>query len=262
MNSSFSIVRSSNACLCATALGLFVITLAASAVAQGQPQSPAPSPRLPDLAKLPALKFKEETFGNYQNALVKIEGFVSGSSFTINEDFTTKYENKPPSAPFKIIVPKSKNVLVIPGGKKSGIPEFVKVILATEDKKAVEIVRFTNLKTPKLASPEDRLKLCAYLIQTQALDGIGRGYENRKVHEIYATRIRKNDAVVFNAEMTEPNNSIRYFVKVIAIPDPESEGGLMAFSMSDATLSDVKDPADLGSKGFALQVLHSVEFAR
>ncbi|MCB1279575.1 hypothetical protein [Prosthecobacter sp.] len=262
MNSSLLTIRSSTARLRTAALGLFVIALAASSFAQQPPQNPAPSGGLPDPAKLPALKFKEEKVGNYENALVKVEGLVVGSSFTIDSAFTTKYENNPPSAPFKIIVPKSKNVLVIPGGKKSGLPEFVKVILASEDKKAVEIVRFTNLKTPKLANAEDRLKICAYLLQSQALDGIGKGYEKRKVHEVYATKIRGNDAVVFNAEMTEPKNSIRYFVKVIALPDPESEGGLMAFSMSDATLSDVKDPADLGSKGFALRVLHSVEFVR
>ena len=125
MNSSLLTIRSSTARLRTAALGLFVITLAAFSFAQ-QPQNQAPSGGLPDPAKLPALKFKEEKVGNYENALVKVEGFVSGSSFTINDEFTTKYEHKPPSVPFKIIVPKSKNVLVIPGGKKSGLPEFVK----------------------------------------------------------------------------------------------------------------------------------------
>ncbi len=107
---------------------------------------------------------------------------------------------------------------------------------------------------------EDRLKVCAVILQEQALPMVGKGYTEHYVSEIYATKIRDLDAVVFNAQMTDPKSSRLYYLKVVGIPDPDSEAGLLAFSLSDSTLSDVKSKEDQSTKGFALRVLHSLKF--
>ncbi len=254
-----------NPSLVVVAVSLSFQASAMHLLAQSQaPEAPAPQqqtqPSLPDPSKLSDLKFKDEKVGDYENAFFKIEGFTMGNSYTIDEEFTTKYENKPPAVPFRITVPKSKQVLVIPGGKKSGLPELLKVVLATEDQQAVEILRFANLRTPQYEKVEDRLKVCAVILQEQALPMVGKGYTEHFVSEIYATKIRDLDAVVFNAQMKDPKSSRLYYLKVVGIPDPDSEAGLLAFSLSDSTLSDVKSKEDQSTKGFALRVLHSLQF--
>jgi hypothetical protein len=130
------------------------------------------------LKKLPPLPFKEEAVGNFKMKgvppvvpNVEVKGLVVGIPLTIDEAFTAKNENNPPSAPFRVVVPKDKDVLVLAGGKKTGVPELVKFTTASPDKKAVEILRLTNLTIPLQADPADRLKLCAYLLQKQALPG-------------------------------------------------------------------------------------------
>lgn len=211
------------------------------------------------LSKLPPLPFREESVGAFSAPGVKVKGFVAGTVLTIDQAFTAKHENTPPSAPFKLVVP-TGNVLFLPGGKKTGAPELVRFSTGTEDKRAVEILRFTNLTVPVRLDAADRLKLCAHLLRTQGLANASRDYENVRFLEAYATRIGGNDAASVHAHMTKPGTGEHYAVKLVGIMHPRHNGGVLAFLMADTKLSEVKGPEDLASKGVGLTIIHSLRF--
>ncbi len=216
-----------------------------------------------DLSKLPPLPFKEESVGDFSvggPAGLNVKGFVSGTPLTIDEAFTTKHEGQPPSAPFRVVIPKDKGVLFTPGGKKSGAPELVKFMTGTPDKKAIEILRFANLTVPLQATPVERLKLCAALLKSQGLAGATKGYEKVAFLQAYATKIGGNDAACVHAHMTQPGSGEHYAVKLVGVLHPTQAGGVMAFLMADTKLSEIKDPADLSSKGVGLAIIHSISF--
>ncbi len=220
----------------------------------GQPQQQAI-----DLKKLPPLPFKQESVGDFSVPGLSVKGAYSGTPVTVDAAFTTKYENStPPSAPFTVVVPKGE-IYFAPGGKQSGAPELVKFTTATADKRAIEILRLTNLTVPLQPDPADRLKHCAHLLTTQGLPSASRGYEKVMFLEAYATKIGGNDAACVHAHMTSPKGE-HYAVKLVGILHPKEPGGVFAFLMADTELSDVKNPPDLASKGTGLAIIHSLRF--
>jgi len=238
------------------------ICLAAALPALAQSEDPQEA-----IKKLPPLPFKEEAVGNFSMKgvppvvpNVEVKGFTMGTLFTVDAAFTTQHENNPPSAPFTLVLPKGADLFVAPGGKKTGNPELVKFTTATADKQAVEILRFTNLTIPLQATPEERLKLCAYLLQKQALPGATKGYEKVMFLEIYATKIGGNDAACLHAHMLSPKTGDHFAVKLVGILHPTQPGSVLAFLMANTKLSEIKDPKDLGAKGTGVKIIHSLKF--
>ncbi|TLD68759.1 hypothetical protein FEM03_20715 [Phragmitibacter flavus] len=208
--------------------------------------------------------FKEEKVGDFAASgilgSVKVEGAFSGSLLTVDEAFTTKYENNPPSAPFKVIVPKDKGLRFLPGGKKSGAPELIRITLPdAEEKKAVEILRFGPLRL-KQGAAEERVKAAVNLLKKAAFPMFTNGFENARELEVYLTKVGSYDAAVMHIEMSAPAGGPDYLVKAIAILHPTKDGGAMGFLMADKNLSEVKSVEDLSSKGVGMQIIHSLKF--
>lgn len=206
------------------------------------------------------LAFKEEAVGVVRGPGFKAEGVFMGTPLVLDEAYTAKHELPALQAPFKVVVPKDSNLYFLPGGKKTGVPELARLSIATEDKKAVEILRFVTMTVPLQRTPEDRFVVCANLLKTKALPQITSNYEQARQLDLYVTRIRGNDAVCLVAEMVKPGSGEAYWVKTVGVMPATSENSVMAFFMADKQLSEIKTQADLLTKGFSQKVIHSLEF--
>jgi len=237
-------------------LSLLAVTVALPAFAQENATQAL-------LKRLPTLPFHEESVGSPgAKDAPKTEGkgaFV-GSALLVDAAFTAQYENTPPSAPFMVAVPKSDDVTVIPGSKKNGATELVKIASTTPDKQPIEILHLMDFRVPMQAEPGDRLKACFHLLVTQGLPAVTKGYDDAKYIAAYATKVGTYDAVCVHAHMTKPKTGEHYAVKLVGILHPKQAGGVMAFLMANTKLSEVKQPSDLTSKGMGLQIIHSLRF--
>jgi len=211
-----------------------------------------------------AVPFKEEKVGDFSASgifgTVKVDSAFAGAAVTVDEAFTTKYENNPPSASFKIIVPKGNDLRLLPGGKKSGVPELLRITLPdAEGKNAVEILRFGQLNM-KQGPPDSRLKAAVTLLKTGAFPMFNNGFVNPKELELYLTKVGDYDAAVMHIEMSAPDGGPDYLVKAIAILHPTKDGGVMGFVMADKALSEIKSAEDLSAKGISIRIIHSLKF--
>ena len=145
---------------------------------------------------------------------------TKGVVVTVDAAFTTKHENTAPPVPFQITAPKANNIRVMAGGKKTGVPELLRLTLpAADGKKAAEILRFGPLQL--LAGPvEQRIKAAAELLKTKAFTMFTRGFENPEALETYQTKIGGNDAVCLHIKMNEPGGKPVWLVKATAILNP------------------------------------------
>jgi hypothetical protein len=257
-------------------LFLLVALVASSAFAQdsltkdiGKATTPRPVPATTQdfIKRLPPLTFREEKVAktgtpDLSPLAPKTDGkpLFSGTPLLVDAEFTAKYENTPPSAPFMVSIPANQDIAVVPGGKKSGSPEFVKFATATTGKQAIEILRLMDLKVPLQLEPGDRLKACAHLLVTQGLPTVTKGYMEAKYLEAYATKVGTYDAVVLHAHMKVPKTGEHYAVKLVGVLHPKQAGAVMAFLMANTKLSEVKNPRDLASKGIGLQIIQSIRF--
>lgn len=202
------------------------------------------------LKKMPPLASREES---------GIASVLAGVVVAIDEAFASKNENEPPKAPFTIVVPTGKGLSFLPGGKKSGNPELLKLFKATADKHNIEMLRLASLVVPLNPELADRLKLCAHLLKTQALPVLAKEYKDVRVLDSYATKISGNDAVCILAQATATTGEV-YAVKLAGILHPTLNAAVLASVVADTKLSEVKKPEDLSSKGLSLAILHSVRF--
>lgn len=202
------------------------------------------------LKKMPPLASREES--GIANAL-------TGVVVAIDEAFASQNGNEPPKAPFTIVVPTGKGLSFLPGGKKSGNPELVRLFKATADKRNIEMLRLASLIVPLNPDLADRLKICAHLLKTQALPVLAKEYKDVRVLDSYATKISGYDAVCILAQATAATGEV-YAVKLAGIMHPTLGAGVLASVVADMKLSEVKKPEDLSSKGLALGILHSMRF--
>ena len=209
----------------------------------------AQEPDLEALKKLPALPFKQES-------VVVLPGVV----MAIDEAFAAQNENKAPDAPFTIIVPTGKNLSFLPGGKKTGNPELVQLGTALPDKRSIELLRLAGLSVPILQDPADRLKLCAQMLKAQGQTMVTKDFKDLRFLDTYATKIGGYDAVCLHGLMTRVAGNDQYAVKLAGILHPTQKGGVLASLMADTKLSLIKKPEELGAKGIALTIIHSVKF--
>lgn len=202
------------------------------------------------LKKMPPLASREES------------GFASaqaGVVVAIDEAFASQHGNDPPKAPFTIVVPTGKGLSFLPGGKKSGNPELLRLFKATADKRNIEMLRLASLTAPLNPDLADRLKICAHLLKTQALPVLTKEFKDIRVLDSYATKISGNDAVCVLAQATAATGEV-YAVKLAGILHPTLNAGVLASVVADTKLSEVKKPEDLSSKGLALGIIHSMKF--
>ena len=225
-------------------LTLFVLAAAVRAFAQEEISPEA-------LKKMPPLPVREEALGNAAAPV--------GVVVAIDEAFATQNQNEPPKAPFTIVVPTGKGLSFMPGGKKSGNPELLKLFKATADKHNIEMLRLSSLTVPLNPDLADRLKICAHLLKTQALPALTKDYKDLKVIDSYATKMGGYDAVCLIAQATAATGEV-YAVKLAGILHPTLNAGVLACLVADTKLSEVKRPEDLASKGLGLVILHSVRF--
>jgi hypothetical protein len=225
-------------------LTLFVLAAAAHSLAQEEITSEA-------LKKMPPLPLKEESLGN--------AAALAGVVVAIDEAFAIQNQNEPPKAPFTIVIPTGKNLSFLPGGKKSGNPELLKLLKATADKHNVEMLRLASLVVPLNSDLADRLKICAHLLKTQALALLAKEYKDVRVLDTYATKVSGNDAVCLIAQATSATGDT-YAVKLAGILHPTLNAAVLASLVADTKLSEVKRPEDLASKGLGLGIIHSVRF--
>lgn len=214
-----------------------------------------------DLSKLPPLERREETVGDLEFAGVTVSGLSVGSEIVVDETFTSKWKNSPPSAAFRVMVPKIEELLMLAGGKKSGVPELLRITLPDEKKeKALEIIRFAQLRVPLHENPEDRLKHCAYLLRSQVVPMVFKGKRDAKIIETYSTEIGENQAVVFHGSNLDPESGDTYFVKVAGILHPKKPAGVLVFLSAHAEESVINSTEDLATAGMGLRVMHSLKF--
>lgn len=224
-------------------LALFVLSAAMRSLAQEEIAPEA-------LKKMPPLASREES---------GIASTPAGVVVAIDEAFASQNGNEPPKAPFTIVVPTGKGLSFLPGGKKSGNPELVRLFKATPDKRNIEMLRLASLMVPLNPDLADRLKICAHLLKTQALPVLAKEFKDIRVLDSYATKISGNDAVCVLAQATAATGEI-YAVKLAGILHPTLNAGVLASVVADTKLSEVKKPEDLSSKGLALGILHSMRF--
>lgn len=203
------------------------------------------------LKKMPPLPLREESLGN--------AAALAGVVVAIDDAFATQNQNEPPKAPFTIVVPTGKNLSFLPGGKKSGNPELLKLFKATADKRNIEMLRLASFVVPLNPDPADRLKICAHLLKTQALTLLAKEYKDVRVLDTYATKISGYDAVCLIAQATAATGET-YAVKLAAILHPTLNAAVLASLVADTKLSEVKRPEDLASKGLGLAIIHSLKF--
>lgn len=189
-----------------------------------------------------------------------LEKLGSTTVITVDEAFTTKHENDPPSVPFRVSVPKGKDLRFLPGGKKTGAPELVRLTLpnAAGDQ-AAEILRFGKLEL-KQGPVEERVAAAAAMLEREAFPMFTNGFEDPKQLEIYQTKVGAYDAVCLHIQMSQPGGGPVYLVKAMAILHPTEAGGVVAFLMADDKESAVKTVADLGQQGIGLAIIHSIDF--
>jgi hypothetical protein len=202
------------------------------------------------LKKMPPLASREE---------LVIATAPAGVVVAIDEAFASQNGNEPPKAPFTIVVPTGKGLSFLPGGKKSGNPELLRLFKATADKRNIEMLRLASLTVPLNPDLADRLKICAHLLKTQALPVLAKDYKDIRVLDSYATKISGNDAVCVLAQATAATGEI-YAVKLAGILHPTLNAGVLASVVADIKLSEAKKPEDLSSKGLALVILQSMRF--
>lgn len=224
-------------------LTLLVLSAAVRSMAQDEIAPEA-------LKKMPPLVSREES---------GIASAPAGVVVAIDEAFASQNGNEPPKAPFTIVVPTGKGLSFLPGGKKSGNPELVRLFKATADKHNIEVLRLASLIVPLNPDPADRLKICAHLLKTQALPVLAKEFKDIRVLDSYATKISGNDAVCILAQATAATGEV-YAVKLAGIMHPTLGAGVLASVVADTKLSEVKKPEDLSSKGLALGILHSMRF--
>jgi hypothetical protein len=202
------------------------------------------------LKKMPPLASREESV---------VATPPAGVVVAIDETFASKNENEPPKVPFTIVVPTGKGLSFLPGGKKSGNPELLRLFKATTDKRNIEILRLATLSVPPNPDLADRLKICAHLLKTQALPVLTKEFKDIRVLDSYATKISGNDAVCVLAQATAATGEI-YAVKLAGILHPTLNAAVLASVVADTRLSEVKKPEDLSSKGLGLVIIHSMRF--
>jgi len=224
-------------------LALFVLSAAVRSLAQEEIAPEA-------LKKMPPLALREES---------GVAAALTGVVVAIDEAFASQNGNEPPKAPFTIVVPTGKGLSFLPGGKKSGNPELLRLFKATADKRNIEMLRLASLIVPLNPDLADRLKICAHLLKTQALPVLAKEYKDVRVLDSYATKISGNDAVCILAQATAATGEV-YAVKLAGILHPTLNAGVLASVVADMKLSEVKRPEDLSSKGLALGILHSMRF--
>jgi hypothetical protein len=224
-------------------LTLIVLSAAVRSLAQDEIAPEA-------LKKMPPLASREES---------GVGTAPAGVVVAIDEAFASQNGNEPPKAPFTIVVPTGKGLSFLPGGKKSGNPELLRLFKATADKRNIEMLRLTSLIVPLNPDLADRLKICAHLLKTQALPVLAKEYKDVRVLDSYATKISGNDAVCVLAQATAATGEV-YAVKLAGIMHPTLGAGVLASVVADMKLSEVKRPEDLSSKGLALGILHSMRF--
>jgi hypothetical protein len=224
-------------------LALFVLSAAVRSLAQEEIAPEA-------LKKMPPLASREES---------GVTAALTGVVVAIDEAFASQNGNEPPKAPFTIVVPTGKGLAFLPGGKKSGNPELLRLFKATADKHNIEMLRLASLVVPLNPDLADRLKICAHLLKTQALPVLAKEYKDVRVVDSYATKISGNDSVCILAQATAATGEI-YAVKLAGIMHPTLGAGVFASVVADMKLSEVKRPEDLSSKGLALGILHSMRF--
>lgn len=224
-------------------LTLLVLSAAVRSMAQDEIAPEA-------LKKMPPLVSREES---------GIASAPAGVVVAIDEAFAAQNGNEPPKAPFTIVVPTGKGLSFLPGGKKSGNPELVRLFKATADKHNIEMLRLASLIVPVNPDLADRLKICAHLLKTQALPVLAKEFKDIRVLDSYATKISGNDAVCVLAQATAATGEI-YAVKLAGIMHPALGAAVLASVVADIKLSEVKKPEDLSSKGLALGILHSMRF--
>jgi len=224
---------------------------------EGSPsESPAAEPAKAEKTK--EIPFVEEKVGDISAPGLKVEGLSVGKKLTFDADWA-KEHGAPLARPFELTVPQGDSVFLAFHNKEEGRGELANIQFATEDKKLKENVRLTPLQVPTEPPTEQRIKILAHLLMTQGVPQATAGWEKGEAKSIYRTKVGDYDAVVIHGFVEDPKRG-GYFFKLVGVIEEGKADGLMAFAMIDPTHSEVKQPSELGSKGQAIKVIHSIEF--
>ena len=204
------------------------------------------------------LKFVEENVGDMKLPGGEVKGLRVGKKIEFDQAWATEHQ-APLDRPFEVIVPKGQRIFVSFHDKSKGRPELANIQFATEDKQLAENIRLTPINVPAEPPMDERLHILASLLMRDGVKMATAGWPKSAAKQIYKTKVGDYDAVVVHGFMQDPERG-EYFFKLTGILQKGENEGLMAFAMIDPKLSDVKTPADLGSKGQALKVLHSIRF--
>src|SRR5205807_8418859 len=175
------------------------------------------------------------------------------------EAFALQNENTAPDAPFTIIVPTGKNLIFLPGGKKTGATELIQLSTAAPDKHCIESLRLGSLSVPLQPDPADRLKLCAETLKTQALTLATKDYKEVRLIETYATKIGGNDAVCLHAQMTKATGE-HYVLKLAGILHPARKSAVQGKLVAHTGRRNIKQHEDQSSQSSCLLILQAMNF--
>ncbi len=212
---------------------------------------------------VPFLAFKKESVGDHNVAggLVKVEGFTMGKRFKVDAVFAKKLgAPNPPPAPFEITIPQKHRKAVVINGAPN-VPEIAVFAITDESKKIIESVHYTTFNHKKVEDIVGLLPFFEALIEIQMVIPLVKPKGGQAIDR-YRTRINGMDAAVIITGIKNPDGSI-FFQKFIALPKPDSEQGVIIIvKVQTGKSQDVKTLADLATKGFAAQVLHSTKFIK
>jgi len=229
-----------------------------SLIAEEAAPAESPSAQPVQSEKSKELPFVEEKVGDIKAPGLEVQGLRVGKKLTFDADWA-KEHGAPLARPFELTVPQGDSVFLAFYNKEEGRGELANIQFATEDKKLKENVRITPLKLPTEPPAEQRLKMLAQLLISQGVPQATAGWEKGEAKSVYRTKVGDYDAVVVHGFLQDPKRG-GYFFKLVGVIEEGKSDGLMAFAMIDPNHSEVESPGDLGSKGQALKVIHSIEF--
>ena len=170
------------------------------------------------------------------------KNLVVGKRFKVDRAFGEKY-GIPVAAPFQLIVAtdKSYNKSPVHPAPKPG-SAYVKFNFTTLDRKLLKNLQFVAMTIP-MVDPEQRLKATAQLVSQKAFPIALQGYQNSKRPGLRKVKIGPYVAVALIGSYTDKTLGNMY-LRVVAIPNPKGEAGIVTIANIAAANITVKSAND------------------
>ncbi|MEM0967117.1 MAG: hypothetical protein AAGJ81_13315 [Verrucomicrobiota bacterium] len=158
---------------------------------------------------------------------------------------------------FTFAVPRDTSNLFIEY-QSSGVPEVIKLSLASEGMQLAENLRIFPFLVPR-SDGNERLWMTSGKLRRKIEEEYLNGWEDVRISEPFLTQIGKMEAFVGLASFADKEGN-RMFARFTLFVPIAGDRGLLAFSQVDPRFSAVKRLEDLESGGIMTGVAHSIRF--